>query len=177
MDEKYQHLVHYIRNVVHELSAAAVAVIRGTVAKISDIKLKFIGGAYSENIVPLNSNGVTTVPLKVDPTKHVHTANSLIAGPMYGTDPNTIRNTAVLRTGANNIHAAGYRMSNGADISSLFVRANTTNIAVETRNANTSGNNVIVSMSLSKSNNRLILQNNWGWVCNCKQKRWCFCCD
>ena len=180
MDERYQHIIQYIRNSAHELSSAAATFIRSIVLKIYAIKFKFIGGAYTENTVSINSgnNKLVVIPLKVDPTKHLHSLNSLITEPMLGTNSDTIKNTAVLRSPTGDIYSTGYKLSDGKDISTLFIKLNTTNVEVETKNINSSGSNAIVSMTLTKNNNKLVLTNNWGWICNCGVDNvYCQCCD
>ena len=200
MDERYQHLIHYIRNAAHELTASAAVIIRGAVSKVTSIKFRFIGDAYSNGPISINNGTDKTVqmPLTVDPTKHNHTVNTLARTSMYGDGTESTSNTVVLRTQSNEIYATGaglkkvnnpesgedeytvdtgYKLSDGKDISNLFMRAGTSNFTAETIDVNASGNNAIVSMSLTKDGNKFILTNNWGWVCNCGEYLYCRCCD
>lgn len=200
MDEKYQHIIQYIRNAAHEFTAAAAIIIRGAISKVAALKFRFVGGAYTKSTIPISTGDskIITVPLTVDPTKHSHSIASLVSDNMYGLNKTNSPNTIALRTTTNDIHAngaglrtitnpitgeisheieTGYKLSNGKDISELFIRSNTSNFTIETINSNPSGNNAIVSMSLTKSGNKFILTNNWGWVCNCSYKLYCQCCD
>lgn len=186
MDERYQHIIHYIRNVAHELTTSAMMVIRGATDKVTALRMKFVGGAYNEGVISLSGESKTImVPLTVDPTKHSHTTATILNNSMYGTNANNINNTIVLRTTDNNIHAngkdandTGYKLSDGKDISTLFQKKNDANFSIQNINNNsTSGNNAITDMTLYKNGNTFVLARSWGWVCNCTGVLYCNCCD
>ena len=193
MDERYQHIIHYIRNVAHELTTSAMMVIRGATDKVTALRMKFVGGAYNEGVISLSGESKTiVVPLTVDPTKHSHTTATILNNSMYGTNANNINNTMVLRTNdennndVNNIHAngkdatnTGYKLSDGRDISTLFQKKNNANFSIQNVNNNSpSGNNAITDMTLYKNGNTFVLARSWGWVCNCNfLPFYCRCCD
>lgn len=159
--------------VPHILDAAAEEI-----DSLNNSSIQLTGGVTSA-ATPIGDAGVdVTVEATVDPTKHKHTISTITDG--VEPTPNSIgvRNTTGdIKSNGTDWSNTGYLLANGSDLSSVIIAANATNIEVVTDDMNSStGQNVIVNLTLEKVGKYLKLHRTYGWVCNCNYSWYCRCC-
>lgn len=174
----YSHISEHIKNAVDEVTPSSSATVDSEISELTNKKIQLTGGVTSDAVPLGDDNSDIVVHTEVDITKHKHTIATVKDGVVA--DPNTVvvrDATGDIRSSGSSAVVSGYMLANGADLSTLFIRKDNTNIEPINIDVNSSsGQNVVTSLRLEKSGSQLRLYRSFGWVCNCNASWYCRCC-
>ena len=161
---RYTHISQYIRNVAMELATAASRICRSTLSALHTKKLQLTGAVSTPPTLLGTDQTPMVLQTVVDPSSHRHSISTISGGVEPTPDTAVVRDSqGHIRSSGSSASETGFKLADGRDLGTLFVRTDQQIINFRNEDDGTSGN-VITKLKLSCKGNTLILTRTRGYI-------------